>query len=146
MSKNIRLSPKHGLNPSLIVCFWCGEATGVALFGRLKGDAEAPRHITGNHEPCEACAARFAQGVTFFEVSADPVPDQPPPLTGRYLVVKESAVGELLQPELAKQVLDAGKAMVPVDFFEMLMPDEPAPPAATPADAATLLNAELATS
>ena len=33
---SVRLSPKHGLNPSLVVCPICGEPTSIALLGRLK--------------------------------------------------------------------------------------------------------------
>lgn len=38
MSKNIRLSEKHGVNPSIIVCPICDKETGIALLGKLKGD------------------------------------------------------------------------------------------------------------
>ena len=43
--KNIRISEKHGLNPSITHCEVCGKETGLALFGRLKGDQKAPRDI-----------------------------------------------------------------------------------------------------
>ena len=40
----MKLSPKHGLNPLIPGCFWCGESKNeIALLGRLPGDAEAPR-------------------------------------------------------------------------------------------------------
>ena len=47
----IKLSPKHGLNPTIPVCFWCGEERNeVALLGhsgdgRKHEDFEAPRHM-----------------------------------------------------------------------------------------------------
>lgn len=69
--KGIILSPKHGVNPSLLKCFWCGKDKGVALLGRLKGDAEAPREIIPDPEPCDACKAAMAKGVTLLEVSDD---------------------------------------------------------------------------
>lgn len=69
--KSIPLSPKHGVNPSLIKCFWCGKDKGVALLGKLKGDAEAPREIVPDPEPCDACKATMAKGVTLLEVSDD---------------------------------------------------------------------------
>ena len=32
----IKLSPKHGLNPTIPVCFWCGEERNeVALLGHI---------------------------------------------------------------------------------------------------------------
>ena len=69
MSDKIRLSQKHGVNPSLDTCFFCGEPKGIALFGKLKGDAEAPRSVLLNYEPCEKCKAVMAQGTTVISVS-----------------------------------------------------------------------------
>lgn len=43
---SILLSPKHGLNPSLCCCQFCGKEYGIAFLGYMKDDAEAPRHIT----------------------------------------------------------------------------------------------------
>lgn len=40
---SITLSPKHGVNPSLLHCICCGKEYGVALLGKLKNDTEAPR-------------------------------------------------------------------------------------------------------
>ena len=42
MTKNsITLSPKHGVNPSVLCCICCGKDYGVAMLGKLKGDKEA---------------------------------------------------------------------------------------------------------
>ena len=36
----IKLSPKHGLNPTIPVCFWCGEERNeVALLGHIGDEA-----------------------------------------------------------------------------------------------------------
>lgn len=58
-NKGIRLSEKHGVNPSLIVCMLCGKETGaIALLGKLKGDAEAPKYIhTG--DICDNCKKKL---------------------------------------------------------------------------------------
>ena len=45
MSKNIRLSEKHGVNPS------------IALLGKLKGDKEAPIKIIG--DLCDDCISKL---------------------------------------------------------------------------------------
>lgn len=71
MSRGITLSKKHGINPSLETCFWCGEHMGVVLCGRMKGDAEAPREMCMGLEPCPKCKAKFALGVQIIEVTAD---------------------------------------------------------------------------
>lgn len=45
MSKGIRVSEKHGVNPSITICPICGKETGIALLGKLKGDKEAPMSL-----------------------------------------------------------------------------------------------------
>ena len=74
----IKLSPKHGLNPTIPVCFWCGEERNeVALLGhigdgRKHEDFEAPRHMVIDYEPCEKCRAKMALGVTLIEATSKP--------------------------------------------------------------------------
>ena len=39
---SIKLSPKHGVNPTMGKCMRCGAPTNeIAMLGRLKGDEEA---------------------------------------------------------------------------------------------------------
>lgn len=71
MSKGITLSKNHGVNPSLEICFWCGESKGVILCGKLKGDAEAPKQMVTSLEPCDKCKERFKKGVHLIEVTDD---------------------------------------------------------------------------
>lgn len=58
MGNDIRLSPKHGVNPSVMKCPVCAEDTGLALLGRLRDDAEAPRQML-DRDPCDKCKERF---------------------------------------------------------------------------------------
>lgn len=82
---SIKLSPKHGINPSLEVCFYCGADIGVALLGKLPNDAEAPRKICTSYEPCEDCKKSFKDKVILLECNQGEKP------TGRYwLVIKDS--------------------------------------------------------
>lgn len=109
--KGIELSPKHGVNPSLDICFWCGKPRGVALVGRIRqkggdNDAEAPREMCTSLDPCPDCAKKIATGVHFIEVSPDgsrfgnnerwafkPSADaQPMWPTGRWAVVRPQAL------------------------------------------------------
>jgi hypothetical protein len=55
---SIQLSKKHGVNPSLLICPVCGESSGVALCGRLQGDAEAPKKML-DRSPCQKCQETF---------------------------------------------------------------------------------------
>ena len=57
MSKNIRLSEKHGVNPSITICPICGKETGIALLGKLKGDKEAPMRMLS--DPCDDCISKL---------------------------------------------------------------------------------------
>ncbi len=43
--KGIILSKKHGVNASLLCCEVCGKDYSLALLGKLKGDAEAPKKM-----------------------------------------------------------------------------------------------------
>lgn len=63
MSKGIRVSEKHGVNPSITICPICGKETGIALLGKLKGDKEAPRYIQG--DICDECKAKVADNKCF---------------------------------------------------------------------------------
>lgn len=97
MKNSIPLSPKHGLNPTIPVCAWCGEPKNeIALMGRMShkktvktawggqstviedGDMKAPMYCVLNYEPCEHCKEQWDKGVPVIEVTATtPVPYRP---------------------------------------------------------------------
>lgn len=103
MSNSIKLSPKHGLNPCIPVCFFCGQDKNeIALLGQIgdrrKGeDIEAPMKAVLDFVPCEECQKKFAQGVLLIEVTNSPeyigmpIAENAYP-TGRYVVVKPEAL------------------------------------------------------
>lgn len=108
---SIKLSEKHGVNPSMCQCFFCGETKGIALMGKLKGDAEAPRQCVLDYEPCEKCQSMMNQGVTLIEVSeTQPLDGRPPvkaqggrevyPL-GSWLVMRPDAVKRLFNADMS---------------------------------------------
>lgn len=78
MSKSITLSPKHGVNPSIVICPICKKETSIALFGRLKGDVEAPKQVEG--DLCDECKKKY---VTIIEVESEATKKA----TGRYVYV-----------------------------------------------------------
>lgn len=85
MAKSIPLSPKHGLNPTIPVCAWCGEPKNeIALMGRIKTnvkgeDPEAPMHCVLDYEPCDKCKEQWSQGVAVLEATTvRPTPYRPP--------------------------------------------------------------------
>lgn len=96
---SIKLSKKHGVNPTIPVCFFCGnEKNEVALLGELPDDIEVPRYTMLDYEPCDTCKKHMDKGVTVVEVSPERFKDNRPPIqdnlypTGRWAVLtKESA-------------------------------------------------------
>lgn len=57
MSKGIRVSEKHGVNPSITICPICGKETGIALLGKLKGDKKAPMRMLS--DLCDDCISKL---------------------------------------------------------------------------------------
>lgn len=111
------LNPKHGVNPTIRQCFWCGESTDEIL---LLGDAikeQAPMHMVIDYEPCQHCVEAFEQGILIIEVSKTPVQDKQPDLggaypTGAHWVVTEDCIERLLQASTAKEILKTRRAMI----------------------------------
>lgn len=125
----ITLHPKFGVNPSLDMCFWCGEAVGVALLGRNGGKEAPPKVVTG-YTPCAKCKEQMAQGITLVE--AGPASRQPhrPGIqpgvvpTGRWIVIREDAVARVFQGDAVEALLKARKGFVEGPLFEQFLPDD----------------------
>ena len=69
----MKLSPKHGLNASIVICPICGNETNVlALLGQIdKKDSEAPKYIPGD-DFCDDCKEHINGGGMFIlEVDKD---------------------------------------------------------------------------
>ena len=131
MKDSIQLSPKHGVNPSIPICFWCGkEKNEVALLGRLNNDAPAPRHVLLDYDPCDACQAMMDKGITLYEVTPHPNPSLPdaPPFsekhkcwpTGHFMVVTPEAVSKIFTPDAQAEVLNAGGAFLHTSIFQSI--------------------------
>ena len=91
---SIRLSEKHGVNPSMNVCFYCGEVTGIALMGKISSkdnpDVQAPRQVCTSVEPCDSCKEKYKDYVLMVEAkSGDPKKPEP---TGRWFALKKEAL------------------------------------------------------
>lgn len=123
----MRISKEHGLNPSLIVCFWCGEDTGeLALFGASypKG-AEAPMRTVRDYAPCPKCKETFATGILLVEASRTPIAGRPELIegiwpTGAHAVITEKAAKELFTADVIDNVLKARMAALPPDVFRFI--------------------------
>lgn len=70
------LSKKHGLNPSITHCECCGKEIGIALFGKLKDDKEAPKDVfMGLCDDCQKVVD--SGGVMIIEVRDGEKSDNP---------------------------------------------------------------------
>ena len=86
---SILLSPKHGVNPSITHCECCGKEIGIALLGKLKGDAEAPKDIAMGF--CDDCQKVIDQeGLMVIEVK-DGESGKNPYRTGRLVGITKEA-------------------------------------------------------
>lgn len=94
---SIRISEKHGVNPSIMVCPFCFQSMGVALMGRLEFDREAPRQIVGD-ELCRECVEYMKQGFLIRERNGDF-------MTGRMWVIKKDAAADMWGEEVAQRGL-----------------------------------------
>ena len=96
MSGSIRIG-KHGLNPTMGICFWCGKETNeIGLLG-ANGGKEAPRHSVLSYEPCDECKGNWKKGTPVLEASDTPISEKQPEFrggypTGRFLVLRHGAL------------------------------------------------------
>lgn len=87
--KGILLSPKHGVNPSLMKCECCGEDYGIAMLGKLKDDAEAPKEIYQGL--CDSCQSVVDQGGLLVIEVKDGESGDNPYRTGRIIGLSKDA-------------------------------------------------------
>lgn len=93
MSKGIRLSEKHGVNPMCGQCPLCaGDTNELFLLGRLPQDAEAPRKgvVPGMSQPCDKCQEYMSKGVLLI-VCKDGGDEKNPYRTGELHVITDEA-------------------------------------------------------
>ena len=130
--KSIKLSPKHGVNPCIPICCWCGkEKNEIALLGKLKEDAEAPRNAVLDYEPCEECQAKLNMGVVLIEVTKNqpnenvmPIQEQygiPLYPTFRYSVIKLEAAKRLFENET---LINGSRLLIEDNLYSELVGDK----------------------
>ena len=131
--KGIKLSEKHGLNPSMGMCFWCGEESKeIVLCGRLKGYAKAPRKMFVGYDPCDKCTDNMSTGITLLEAVEHPNFGGQPSITknglfptGRWAVLDEDMVQHVFEGKVAQELLKTRRAFVEegvIDSFNNTQP------------------------
>ena len=132
MSKGIKISPKHGLNPTIPVCFWCGKQKNeIALMGHMENDIEAPKNMVLDYVPCEECQSHMAMGVAILEASDHPNTEGQPPMqkgvypTSRFVVVTTECANRVFNAYAPWS--EGKKVFVDSDVFSHFLPDDPSP-------------------
>lgn len=138
MGNGIEISPKHGLNPTIPVCFWCGkEKNEIALPGRIRektqrnSDIEAPRRMVIDYEPCDECKKMWESGVAVLEAQETlTMPNQPEIQKGIYptgrLVVVTVEGADRVFPQHAPWS-KGQKVFVDVAVFSHFVQEDPSP-------------------
>lgn len=128
----IKISPKHGLNPTIPVCFWCGKQKNeIALMGRMEDDIEAPKNMVLDYVPCEECQSHMAMGVAILEASDHPNTEGQPPMqkgvypTSRFVVVTTECADRVFNAYAPWS--EGKKVFVDSDVFSHFLPDDPSP-------------------
>lgn len=139
MSDSIKLSPRYGVNPTIPICFWCGNPKNeVALMGKLGGrkeDLEAPKNVVLNYEPCNKCKELFSAGIHVIGVTPDKPHENMFPIskddktntelypTGAMFVAREEWVERVLEdtPEILEHVLEDRVLMLPTDVVDEIV-------------------------
>lgn len=121
----IRVSDKHGVNPSVEKCFVCGKDKGVIMFGKLPGDVEAPPSmVLPSKEPCDECLDYMGKGIILISVDMEKSEGdmQNPWRTGGWLVITEEGFDRIgiHPPELAEDIKKKRIAFLPDDAWDML--------------------------
>lgn len=127
----LQLSPKYGVNPTIPVCFWCGEDRNeIAMLGRMGDgrkheDFEAPMRMVLDYEPCEHCKAMMDSGFTVMEATTSPNERTNVEIqngvfpTGRYMVLRQEAASRIFPEHSSK----ASKAFLEADAFQSMFSD-----------------------
>src|SRR5262245_10908683 len=130
---SIRLSPKHGVNPTIPLCWFCNAPKNeVLLVGLLPSDQEAPRNTVWDRRPCDKCAGLMEQGVILIS-TRDEAGDNPY-RSGGWVVVKAEFIERVVSdPAVRAKILDARWVFVPDPAWDRLgLPRPEAPDPAAP--------------
>ena len=128
---NVRLSKKHGVNPTIPVCAWCGEQKNeIAMLGQIdKADSEAPKNCVLDYNPCDKCAEQWSQGVAILEATTHrPQPYRPPMKQDKGIDIYPTMRMVVINPESASQIfgseMSAGQRVLLEDTaFEQIFGD-----------------------
>ena len=124
MGDSIRLSEKHGVNPSVDRCFFCGESYAVVMFGKMKNDEQGPSSVCSGGL-CDRCQKVKDDGGIFIIETRSGVENPSEGRTGRLMALKkDSNLSNIIRPpELAERIRETGVAYIEEKAFEALFGD-----------------------
>lgn len=122
----MRISKKHGLNPTIPLCPYCGESKNEIILTGYEGekwakrnghsDGQMPMHVRveGDITPCDECKKK---GIAVAEVESD----DDRTLTGRLWVIREEAIREILKDSpMLPSVLRERLVVIPVAIAQSI--------------------------
>ena len=136
MSKDsIKLSPKHGVNPCIPICFWCGqEKDEIAMLGKIdKEDSPAPHKLILDYEPCDKCKELIGEGIHVIGVQEEPVVKSMMPIcnnpvmypTGSFFVASPQWVQAILeandQHDAVEDILKNQALLIPENILRQII-------------------------
>jgi len=116
---SIKVSKKHGVNPSMSLCIYCGEIKNeIMLLGKLPKDEQAPMSAVFNYDPCDKCKEGMEQGITFFAADENKKP------TVKFATIKEESLDNLVpEGEIKDNIRECRKCLMSVEDFDMMFGD-----------------------
>lgn len=102
MSK-LKLHKEFGLNPTMPICFYCGEDKGELILLGASYKGEAPSRMSLDTSPCDTCIGYMEQGIILLSVTDNTKEgDDNPYRTGRMSVIKEEAALKMFGESLGE--------------------------------------------
>lgn len=109
---DLRLDPKHGVNPAIPRCFYCGDAKNELILAGFRGGSAAPQNAVWDKTPCDKCQGFMAQGVVLMSVRDGETSEDNPYRTGGFCVVTRESIRRIFTEDAVEKVLRAKCAFV----------------------------------
>lgn len=109
----MKLHKEHGLNPTISICFFCGEEKNeIGLLGAsYKG--EAPLKTVLNLEPCMACENNYTSKGVFLLESLDSKN-----FTGRFVCITDESFKKIFNIDIPEKKIAFVEPKVFINFIE----------------------------
>ena len=129
--KDLELHPEFGTNPTMGVCFWCGQDDGrIILLGKNGGEKAGERTLV-DYEPCEKCQSCIEKGIFIIEARKnEPWRNGQQPMSkdgddlvypsGKWAVVTEDAIGDMFKGPVVDNILSERRTYLDTEAWKKL--------------------------